>query len=94
MRALRIEPNNINIVDISDTLDDVKAEFQKDLEKITLSDGGVMLIDCKGIRKKKQHNDLASYISSRHIYGTALIVGLDGYDLTDVPERYFVWLGK
>lgn len=94
MRALRIEPNNISIVDISDTIDDVKAEFEKDLEKITLRDGGVMLIDCKGMRKKKQHNDLASYISSRNIYGTALIVGLDGYDLTDVPEQYFVWLGN
>lgn len=94
MRALRIEPNSISVVDISDTLDDVKIEFDNDLEKITLRDGGVMLTDCKGMRKKKQRNDLASYISARHIYGTALIVGLDGYNLTDVPSKYFVWLGQ
>lgn len=99
MRALKIELNRISIIDIEAA--DVHAELlalQHEvggcIETVTLHDGAVMIVDDEGLLKQYPHNDLASYISGRHIYGTALIVGVDGDKFDDVPEQYFTWLGN
>ena len=95
MRALKLELNSISIVDVEGDLKSLEEAVGGLLEVIGLKDGGVMIANKKGMMKQYPHNDLASYISERHIYGTALIVGMraNGH-LCDVPEQYYVCLGN
>ena len=94
MRALKLEMNSISIVDVDNDLKALQKAVGGNIETIGLKDGGVMIVDEKGMLKQHPHNDLASYISGKHIYGTALIVGVDGEEFDDVPEKYYVWLGN
>jgi hypothetical protein len=80
--------NSITIVDVENDLRALQQAVGGRIETVGLRDGGVMIVDEKGILKQYPHNDTASYISGRHIYGTALIVGADGDEFDDVPEQY------
>lgn len=93
MRALRIMQNSISIVDVENDLTALRQAVGGRIETIGLRDGGVMIVDEEGMLKQYPHNDNASYISGRHIYGTALIVGADGDDFDDMPEQYLPLLG-
>ena len=99
MRAMKLELNSISLIDINgDTVEKELKEMQQAvggyIETVTISEDSVMIVDEEGMLKNYQHNDLASYISGVHIYGTALIVGVDGEKFTDCPEQFFVWLGQ
>lgn len=94
MRAMKIELNSISIVDVENDLHALQEAVGGHIETVGLKDGGVMIVDEEGMLKQYPHNDLASYISGRHIYGTALIVGADDEDFDDVPDQYYVWLGN
>lgn len=94
MRALKLEMNSISIVDVDNELRAFQKAVGGHIETFGLKDGGVMIVDEEGMLKQYPHNDLASYISGKHIYGTALIVGVDGEEFDDVPEQYYVWLGN
>lgn len=95
IRALKLELNSISIVDLEPNLKSIEEALGGLHEVIGLKDGGVMLVNRRGMLKQYPHNDLASYISGRHIYGTALIVGMDlAGHFCDVPARYYVWLGN
>lgn len=94
MRAMKLCLNSISIVDVENDLHALQNEVGGRIETVRLKDGGLMIVDEEGILKQYPHNDLASYISGRHIYGTALIVGVDGEEFDDVPKQYFVWLGN
>ena len=94
MRALKLEMNSISIVDVDNELRALQKAVGGRIETVGLKDGGVMIVDEEGMLKQYPHNDLASYISGKHIYGTALIVGVDGEEFDDVPEQYYVWLGN
>ena len=94
MRALKLEMNSISIIDVDNDLKALQKAVGGNIETVGLKDGGVMIANRKGMLKQYPHNDLASYISGKHIYGTALIVGVDGEEFDDVPEQYFVWLGN
>ena len=95
IRAMKLELNSISIVDVEGDLKSLEEAVGGLFELISLKDGGVMIANKKGMPKQYSHNDLASYISGRHIYGSALIVGMraNGH-LCDVPEQYYVWLGN
>lgn len=88
MRALKINLNSITIVDIENDLHALQQAVGGYIETIRMKDGGVMIVDEDGIMKQYPHNDLASYISGHHIYGTALIVGERGDEFDDVPQKY------
>lgn len=89
IRALKLELNSISIVDLEPNLKSIEEALGGLHEVIGLKDGGVMLVNRRGMLKQYPHNDLASYISGRHIYGTALIVGMDlAGHFCDVPARY------
>lgn len=92
MRALKIEPNSITVIDIENELRALQQAIGGYIETVGLRDGGVMIVDEEGLLKQYPHNDLASYISGRHIYGTALIVGTDEDEFDDVPEQYLALL--
>lgn len=95
MRAMKIEPGKpIEIIDVKNKLIALQLQVGGYIETVPLSEYSVMIVDEEGMLKQYQHNDLASYISGVHIYGTALIVGVDGEEFTDCPEQFFVWLGK
>lgn len=95
MRAMKIEPGKpIEIIDVKNKLRALQLQVGGYIETVPLSEDSVMIVDEEGMLKQYQHNDLASYISGVHIYGTALIVGVDGEEFTDCPEQFFVWLGK
>ena len=94
MRALKLEMNSISIVDVDNDLKALQKAVGGNIETVGLKDGSVMIVDGEGMLKQYPHNDLASYISEKHIYGTALIVGVDGEEFDDVPEQYYVWLGN
>jgi hypothetical protein len=93
IRAMKLALNSISIIDVESNLQSLEEAVSGHFEAINLKDGGVMLVNRKGMLKQYPHNDLASYISERHIYGTALIVGMDfAGHFCDVPEQYFTWL--
>lgn len=95
MRAMKLDLNSISIEDFEPDMESIEKTLGGLPEVIKLKDGGVMLVNRKGMLKQYPHNDLASYISERHIYGAALIVGMDlAGHFCDVPEQYFVWLGN
>lgn len=95
MRAMKIEPGKpIEIIDVKNKLRALQLQVGGYIETVPLSEDSVMIVDEEGMLKQYPHNDLASYISSRHIYGTALIVGVDGEEFDDVPDQYYVWLGN
>lgn len=95
MRAMKIEPGKpIEIIDVKNKLRALQHQVGGYIETVPLSEDSVMIVDEEGMLKQYQHNDLASYISGVHIYGTALIVGVDGEEFTDCPEQFFVWLGQ
>ena len=86
--------NSISIVDVDNDLKALQKAVGGNIETVGLKDGAVMIVDEEGMLKQYPHNDLASYISEKHIYGTALIVGVDGEEFDDVPDQYYVWLGN
>lgn len=92
MRALKIELNSITVIDIANELHALQQAVGGHIEMVGLRDGGVMIVDEEGLLKQYLHNDLASYVSGRHIYGTALIVGADDDEFDDVPEKYLALL--
>ena len=94
MRALKLEMNSISIIDVDNDLKALQKAVGGNIETVGLKDGAVMIVDEEGMMKQYPHNDLASYISEKHIYGTALIVGVDGEEFDDVPDQYYVWLGN
>lgn len=95
IRAMKIEPGKpITIIDMKNKLIAFQLQVGGYIETVPLSEDSVMIVDEEGMLKQYQHNDLASYISGVHIYGTALIVGVDGEEFTDCPEQFFVWLGR
>lgn len=96
IRAMKIEPNKpITIIDVKNKLIALQLQVGGYIETVPLGEDSVMIVDEEGMMKQYPHNDLASYISERHIYGTALIVGMDlSGHFFDVPEQYYVWLGN
>ena len=88
MRALEIALNSICVIDIDNELHALQQAVGGHIETVGLKDGGVMIVDEEGLLKQYPHNDLASYISGKHIFGTALIVGTDEDEFDDVPQKY------
>ena len=93
MKALKIGLNNISLIEIDSS--SVKTELEGlqqavggYIETVRLPGDSVMIVDEEGLLKQYPRNDLASIISKNHIYGTALIVGIEGDALCDVPEEY------
>ena len=88
IRALEISLNNIRVIGIENELHALQQAVGGHIETVGLNDGGIMIVDEEGMLKQYPHNDMASYITGLHIYGTALIVGADGDEFDDVPQQY------
>lgn len=95
-RALRIDPESgikaIDIISAFGTEESMMIAIQFALggkaEEYPLRDGGTMFVLKAGEENKLRHNDLASYISSHHVYGRALIMGREGGEISDAPNSF------
>ena len=88
IRALRITQDGIDVIDVPNELHALQHAVGGHIETVGLKDGGIMIVDEEGLLKQYPRNDMASYISGNHIYGTALIVGADEDEFDDVPQQY------
>ena len=97
MKALKIALNNISMIEIDSSSVDTELRGLQDavggwIETVHLDGDGVMIVDEEGMLKNYPRNEIASIISRNHIYGTALIVGVEGDKLVDVPKSYLHWM--
>lgn len=86
IRALKIT-GTVELIDIENDLHALQEAVGGYIETVTLR-GGVMIVDEEGLLKEYPHNDLASLIIGCHIYGTALIVGVNDDEFDDVPQQF------
>ena len=86
IRALKIT-DTVELIDIENDLHALQEAVGGYIETVTLR-GGVMIVDEEGLLKEYPHNDLASLISGCHIYGAALIVGVNDDEFDDVPQQF------
>lgn len=98
MIAVKIEPNGkphlvgIEGGSIAAELHQMQAHVGGYIESVRLRDGGVMLVDEDGCRKRLPENLIAKALCGHKILGTVLIVGQRDDLLTDVPSKYFALL--
>lgn len=87
MKALKIEKHRIAELDIENTLEALQAEVDGYIEAVTLiPDKAVMIVNEEGLLRGMAPNPIASAAANTQIVGTAIIVGVDGEEFTDVPE--------
>ena len=88
MKVLEIRGELTRIDEIKNDLRALQHAVDGYIETVWLSENAVMIVDEEGLLKGKPYNALASLIAHTCIYGTALIVGTEGEEFTDVPYEY------
>ena len=87
MKALKIEGCTVVAIEIENTLEALQHAVDGYIEAVTLIPGkAVMIVNEEGLLRNLPPNPAASMISNTKIVGTAIIVGVDGEEFTDVPE--------
>jgi len=87
MKALKVEGRSITETDIPNTLEALQAAVDGYIETLQLvPNQAVMIVNEEGLLKDLEVNTFASAIAGTMIVGTALIVGVDGDEFTDIPE--------
>ena len=87
MKALKLEGRCITDTDIENTLDAFQSAVNGYIESVTLVPGkAVMIVNEEGLLRGLSPNPIASAVANTQIVGTAIIVGVDGEDFTDIPE--------
>jgi hypothetical protein len=87
MKALEIRGMLCRLDEIKNDLRALQHAVDGYIECVHLGDA-VMIVDEEGLCKGKPYNALASLIAHTCIYGTALVVGVDGEKFTDCPAQY------
>ena len=87
MKVLKLEGNRIIETETANTLETLQAEVDGYIESVTLiPDKAVMIVNEEGLLRGMAPNPIASAAANTQIVGTAIIVGVDGEEFTDVPE--------
>ena len=92
MRAIRIGPHDISVIDAPNSIDEMQTATARKLEKIPLYDGAVMIVDSDALHDCKPYNNLAALIARCGVYGDALIAGDNGEQICDVPDKFLALL--
>lgn len=87
MKALLINDRSVEEIEIENTLEALQKAVDGYIETVTLIVGyAVMIVNEEGLLRGMPSNLTASAIAARKIVGTALVVGVDGDEFTDVPK--------
>ena len=87
MKALLINDRSVEKIEIENTLEALQKAVDGNIETVTLIGGyAVMIVNEEGLLLGMGSNLKASAIAARRIVGPALVVGVKGEELTDVPK--------
>ena len=90
MRVIKKEPGRpAEVVEIENDLKPLQDAIGGWIETFTLPIGLCVICDEEGLLKRLPYN---TFIAGNHFVGPILIVGVDGEDFTDVPEKYVTLL--
>lgn len=88
MKALKFMGRTIMEVDIDNTLEALQAAVDGYIETLQLiPDQVVMIVNEEGLLRGLAPNPFASAVAGTTIVGNALIVGVDGEEFTDIPDK-------
>ena len=89
MKALLLDGSGARAIDIEDKLEAFQEAVDGYIETVTLvPDEVVMIVNEEGLLRGLGINPLATALYGSAIVGVAVVVGIDGEEFCDVPERY------
>ena len=89
MKALILDGSGARAVDIENKLEAFQEAVDGYIEALTLiPDEVVMIVNEEGRLRGMGVNPYASCLYGEPIVGVAVVVGVDGEEFCDVPERY------
>ena len=89
MKALLLDGSGARAIDIENKLEAFQEAVDGYIETVTLvPDEVVMIVNEEGLLRGLGINPLATALYGSAIVGVALVVGIDGEEFCDVPERY------
>lgn len=89
MKALLLDGSGARAIDIENKLEAFQEAVDGYIETVTLvPDEVVMIVNEEGLLYGLGINPLATALYGSAIVGVAVVVGIDGEEFCDVPERY------
>ena len=89
MKALLLDGSGARSIDIENKLEAFQEAVDGYIETLTLvPDEVVMIVNEEGLLRGLGINPLATALYGSAIVGVAVVVGVDGEEFCDVPERY------
>ena len=89
MKALLLDGSGARAIDIENKLEAFQEAVDGYIETVTLvPDEVVMIVNEEGLLRGLGINPLATALYGSAIVGVTVVVGIDGEEFCDVPERY------
>ena len=87
MKALKLEGRTHETIEIENTLEALQKVVGGYIKTVRLRVGNaVMIVNEEGLLLGLPYNTAASGFAGQPIVGTALIVGVNGEEFTDIPD--------
>lgn len=87
MKALKLEGRTHEVIEIENTLEALQKAVGGYIETVRLRvDNAVMIVNEEGLLLGLPYNVTASGFAGQPIVGTAIIVGVNGEEFTDIPD--------
>ena len=87
MKALKLEGRKHEKIDIENTLEALQEAVGGYIETVRLRvDNAVMIVNEEGLLLGMPYNATASALAGQPIVGTAVVVGVNGDEFTDIPD--------
>lgn len=90
MKAIKFEGRRVKEIEIDNTLEALQAAVDGYIETVPIrhipTDKAVMIVNEEGLLRGMSHNPAATMIAGTKIVGSAIVVGVDGEEFTDIPE--------
>ena len=88
MKAIKFEGRKVEEIEIDNNLEALQAAVDGYIETLQIvPDQAVMIVNEEGLLKGLAVNPFASAVAGTMIVGNALIVGVDGEEFTDIPDK-------
>lgn len=87
MKALKLEGKAHEVIEIENTLEALQKAVGGYIETVRLRvDNAVIIVNEEGLLLGLPYNTGASEFAGQSIFGTAIIVGVNGEEFTDIPD--------